>query len=157
MAFEHPLTLDLAAIQELLPHRAPFLFVDQVLASGEAGGKPWLETRWFVDPDMDVFRGHFPGNPILPGVLIQEHCFQSGALLIYTSEGFHGLAGGIPVLTKVEDARFRRMVRPGMTLTTRVEQTERLANARYLQAKVHCEGALVARLQCVLAVAEDAQ
>ena len=148
-------TLDRAAIQNLLPHRDPFLFVDEVTDGGESNGNPWLQTRWHVPADMPVFEGHFPGNPILPGVLIQEHCFQSGAILIYESENRTGLAGGIPVLTKVEEARFKRMVRPGQTLTTRVELTDSLANARYLTAKVTSEEGLVTRLRCVLAVAEE--
>ncbi len=149
------LTLDRQGIEELLPHRDPFLFVDEVTGSGvDDDGIAWLETRWTVQPDMDVFRGHYPGNPILPGVLIQEHTFQSGALLIYTTENRAGLTGGMPVLTKVEDARFRRMVKPGMTLTTRVELTETLSNARYIRAKVTGPEGLVARLNCVLALAE---
>ncbi len=149
------LTLDRTAIEKLLPHRDPFLFVDEVIASGtDDDGNAWLETRWTVDPEMDVFRGHYPGNPILPGVLIQEHTFQSGALLIYTQENREGMTGGMPVLTKVEDARFRRMVKPGMQLTTRVELYDSLSNARYLRAKVTGPEGLVARLSCVLALAE---
>ncbi|MFT4647151.1 MAG: 3-hydroxyacyl-[acyl-carrier-protein] dehydratase [Planctomycetota bacterium] len=148
------LTLDRQAIEKLLPHRDPFLFVDEVIGSGtDASGNAWLETRWTVKPDMDVFRGHYPGNPILPGVLIQEHTFQSGALLIYTTENREGLSGGMPVLTKVEDARFRRMVLPGMQLTTRVELYDSLSNARFLRAKVQGPDGLVARLSCVLALA----
>ncbi|MCA9001918.1 MAG: beta-hydroxyacyl-ACP dehydratase [Planctomycetes bacterium] len=149
------LTLDRSAIKALLPHRDPFLFVDEVTASGTTdAGHPWLETAWTVNPEMHVFRGHYPGNPILPGVLIQEHTFQSGALLIYTTEERKGMSGGMPVLTKVEDARFRRMVLPGMRLTTRVELTETLSNARYLKAKVQGPDGLVASLSCVLALAE---
>lgn len=149
------LTLDRQGIENLLPHRDPFLFVDEVTGSGvDDKGIAWLETSWTVKEDMDVFRGHYPGNPILPGVLIQEHTFQSGALLIYTTENREGLTGGMPVLTKVEDARFRRMVKPGMTLTTKVELTETLSNARYIRAKVTGPEGLVARLNCVLALAE---
>ncbi|MDF1838617.1 MAG: beta-hydroxyacyl-ACP dehydratase [Planctomycetota bacterium] len=149
------LTLDRTAIEKLLPHRDPFLFVDQVTGSGtDDAGNAWLETQWTVDASMDVFRGHYPGNPILPGVLIQEHTFQSGALLIYTQENREGLTGGMPVLTKVEDARFRRMVLPGMQLNTRVELYDSLSNARYLRAKVTGPEGLVARLSCVLALAD---
>ncbi|MBL4771539.1 MAG: beta-hydroxyacyl-ACP dehydratase [Planctomycetes bacterium] len=149
------LQLDRQGIEKLLPHRDPFLFVDQVTGSGtDDKGIAWLETQWTAQPDMDVFRGHYPGNPILPGVLIQEHIFQSGALLIYTTENREGLTGGMPVLTKVEDARFRRMVKPGMQLTTRVELTESLSNARYIRAKVTGPEGLVARLTCVLALAD---
>lgn len=147
-------TLDERAIQGMLPHRDPFLFVDAVLAYDLDGEAPWIETRWHVRPDMEVFRGHFPGQPVLPGVLIQEHCFQSGALLIYLQDELQGMAGGTPVLTKVEDARFRRMVAPDTTLTTRVELTDRLANARYLKASVRSEDGQVARLRCALALAE---
>lgn len=149
------LQLDRQGIEKLLPHRDPFLFVDEVTGSGiDDKGIAWLETTWTAQPDMDVFRGHYPGNPILPGVLIQEHIFQSGALLIYSTENREGLTGGMPVLTKVEDARFRRMVKPGMQLTTRVELTETLSNARYIRAKVTGPEGLVARLTCVLALAE---
>ncbi|MEZ6018562.1 MAG: hypothetical protein R3F17_00220 [Planctomycetota bacterium] len=91
-------------------------------------------------------------------MLIQEHTFQCGALLIYQSEGLTSLGGGLPVLSRVEDARFKHMVAPGTTLCTRVELTERLANARYLKAKVTTQdGKLVARLACVLAIAEESQ
>ncbi len=147
-------TLDEQAILKMLPHRDPFLFVDQVLAYDLEAESPWVETQWHVKPDMDVFRGHFPGQPVLPGVLIQEHCFQSGALLIYLQDDLQGMAGGTPVLTKVEEARFRRMVTPGATLTTRVELVDRLANARYLKATVRSAEGQVARLRCALALAE---
>ena len=70
-------------ILELLPHRDPFLLVDSISERGEG----WIETEWHVAEDMDVFRGHYPGNPVLPGVLISEHCFQSAALLIFSTDG----------------------------------------------------------------------
>ena len=150
-------SLDEAAIQRMLPHRAPFLFVDEVIGHDAHAETPWIETRWLVQPDMDVFRGHFPGQPILPGVLIQEHCFQSAALLIFLQDNLQGMAGGLPVLTNVDDARFRRMVTPGTELITNVELTERLANARYLKASVRSDAGQVARLRCALALAKDPQ
>jgi len=139
-------------IEALLPHREPFLFVDEIVEEGEDG----LSASWRVPEDLDAFRGHYPGNPVLPGVLIAEHCFQVGALLIYTTEEDGG-SEGTPVLARIEDARFRRIVRPGETLATRVSLRERLANARYLTAQVHCGAERVARIDFALALAAEEQ
>jgi 3-hydroxyacyl-[acyl-carrier-protein] dehydratase len=139
-----------AAIEALLPHRDPFLLVDRIADRGE----DWIETEWHVAEDLDVFRGHYPGNPILPGVLISEHCFQSAALLLGNRTGDEA-ARGVPVLTRIEDARFRRMVRPGQTLRTRVQQTDQLANACWFTAQVASDEGKVARLRFILALAEE--
>ena len=139
-----------AAIEALLPHRDPFLLVDRIADRGE----DWIETEWHVAEDLDVFRGHYPGNPVLPGVLISEHCFQSAALLLGNRTGDEA-ARGVPVLTRIEDARFRRMVRPGQTLRTRVQQTDQLANACWFTAQVASDEGKVARLRFVLALAEE--
>jgi 3-hydroxyacyl-[acyl-carrier-protein] dehydratase len=139
---------DRVQIEALLPHREPFLLVDRIVEHFEGG----LITEWQVPEDMDVFRGHYPGNPILPGVLIAEHVFQSGALLIYSTGG-GGDQPGTPVLSRIEDARYKRMVRPGETLTCRVSLNDSLANARFCSAKVTCQGETVARLKFTLALA----
>ncbi len=62
------------SIEQLIPHRPPFLFVDEIIAEGP----DTLTTRRRVRPDEDFFKGHYPGNPIMPGVLICESVFQSG-------------------------------------------------------------------------------
>ncbi|MDA1265626.1 MAG: beta-hydroxyacyl-ACP dehydratase [Planctomycetota bacterium] len=140
-----------AEVEALLPHRDPFLFVDRLVERGDGA----LSTEWAVPEDLDVFRGHYPGNPILPGVLIAEHCFQSGALLIYTGAASKGDAG-TPVLTRIEDARYKRLVRPGDVLATTVTLEDSLANARFCAAVVRCEGQVVARLKFTLALAAEA-
>ncbi len=137
-------------VEALLPHRDPFLLVDAIVERGT----DWIETSWHVDEGMDVFRGHYPGNPVLPGVLISEHCFQSAALLVGAGDA-KGMAQTVPVLTRIEDARFRRMVRPGQTLRTKVQQTDALANASWFTASVTSEDGKVARLRFVLALAEE--
>ena len=143
---------DRAEVEALLPHRAPFLLVDRITERGEEQ----LCTEWHVSPDMDVFRGHYPGNPLLPGVMIAEHALQSGALLIYLGADSKD-DSGTPVLTRIEDARYKRMVRPGDTLATTVKLEEQLSNARYCSAVVRCEGAVVARLRFTLALAQGGQ
>jgi len=141
-------------ILSLLPHRDPFLFVDRIVERKDHT----ITCEWDITPELDCFRGHYPGQPILPGVLISEFVFQSGALLIYGSEPEHPDDPGAPVLTRIEDARFKRIVRPGVTLRVEVKLEERLANARYLSAKVTLldeagDRKTVARLRFVLAIA----
>ena len=135
-------------IEARLPHRAPFLFVDRIVDEGPG----WIRTEWDVPTDLFAFAGHFPLDPVLPGVLIAEHAFQSAALAILGGEP-SATSGGTPVLARIEDARFRRIVRPGETLSTHAEVLERLSNARYCRASVTCAGENVARLRCTLALA----
>jgi len=140
---------DLQRVESLLPHRAPFLFVDRIVEEGQG----WITTEWHVPPDLPAFTGHYPGNPVLPGVLIAEHCFQSAALLIYSAGDGSEQDEGVPVLTKIEDARFRHMVAPDTVLSTRVQLDEQLSNARYMSAFVQAGGRTVVRLKFVLALA----
>ena len=121
-----------AEIEEAIPHRPPFLFVDAI----EDRGEDWLETRWCVPEDADFFRGHYPGQPVTPGVILSEHCFQTAALLISNALGGFSPEDGVPVLTKIEGARFRRMVTPGETVTTRATVADRVGPAWYMKARV---------------------
>ena len=138
------------AVLAAIPHREPFLFVDAVVERDERA----LVTGWHVPHDGEWFRGHYPGEPVLPGVLIQEHCFQSGAILVSELRGGLATAGGVPVLARVENARFKRIVRPGEMLVTRVELRETLGPAWYLSAHVRCEEATVLRIRFVLTSGE---
>lgn len=154
MAFDPEVTalIDRAGIEALLPHRPPFLFVDRVVAhDGDT-----LVAEWDVPADLPAFAGHFPGEPVLPGVLISEFAFQAGAVLIYLTSAEDKASEGLPVLTRIQDARFKHIVRPGETLRVELRLTERLGMARYVTAKVTSAGKLVARLECVLAVATPA-
>ena len=136
-------------VTEFIPHRPPFLFLTRVVEhDGDA-----LVAEWDVPMDLFAFEGHFPGEPVLPGVLISEFCFQAGAVLIYATSQEDQEAQGVPVLTRIEDARFRQIVRPGETLRVEIKLTDRLSNARYVTAKVTSGGKTVVRLKCVLAVA----
>ena len=100
----------LPAPTDLLPHRAPFLFVDEILelVPGERA-----RARWHVDPQSAFFAGHFPGNPILPGVIIVEALAQTGALAALAEPGS---AGKLALFAGIGKTRFRRVVRPGEDL-----------------------------------------
>jgi 3-hydroxyacyl-[acyl-carrier-protein] dehydratase len=105
---------------DLLPHRPPFRFVDEVLAC-EPGAA--VTGAYRVTGDEPFLAGHFPGNPVFPGVLQLEALAQTGAVAVLADPT---RAGSLPLFGGVERARFRRIVRPGDQLTLTVEM-ERLS------------------------------
>lgn len=142
--------LDRAGIQAAIPHRDPFLFVDRVLARTA----DTITTEWDVTSDLFAFRGHYPGEPVLPGVLISEFTFQSAAILFSEPGSTRVERDAVPVLTKIEDARFRKIVRPGETLRADLETVERLGPARFLKATVTSAGATVLKLRFTVALVD---
>jgi 3-hydroxyacyl-[acyl-carrier-protein] dehydratase len=105
---------DLPRPADVLPHRPPFLFVDEVTAL-----EPGVSAagRWRLTGDEAFFAGHFPGRPTLPGVLMVEAVAQLGAIAVLTDERF---AGSLPLFGGVDKARFRRQVGPGDALDLEV-------------------------------------
>ena len=128
---------------DLLAHRPPFLFVDEVTAL-----RPGLSAsgRWNLTGDEWFFAGHFPGRPTLPGVLMCEAIAQVGALAVLSDPRF---AGKLPLFGGLDGARFRRQVGPGDTLQIEVELTRMSSRAgkgvgrALLDGAVACECALM--------------
>lgn len=110
------LPLDIEAIKELLPHRDPFLMIDEVLEFTPHKSVTAVKN---VSADEPHFAGHFPGKPVLPGVLIIEAIAQAGGVLSHLSH-LDLEPKPLFMLARVEDARFRRPVVPGDRLVIRV-------------------------------------
>ncbi|MEX0798789.1 MAG: 3-hydroxyacyl-ACP dehydratase FabZ family protein [Bacteriovoracaceae bacterium] len=116
-----------------IPQKEPFLFVDNVIERT----KNSIVTEKKVTGLEDFFKGHFPGNPIMPGVLLCEACFQSGALLMsYQGEGIEKKTA---VVSRVQNAKFKTMVKPGDTLKIKVELKELMGNAAFMKGVVSVE------------------
>jgi 3-hydroxyacyl-[acyl-carrier-protein] dehydratase len=123
-------------VSRMIPHRPPFLFVDRAL---ELDDKRIVAEK-YLSPDLDFFKGHYPGFPLMPGVLTCEAIFQAGAILI----GNKTLAGdelhGVPALTRIRDAKFKKMARPGDTLLLTVEVEDRVGPAFFMKGSATIGG-----------------
>lgn len=130
-------------ITRLIPHRQPFLWVDKILSFADAT----IITEKTIPADLDVFIGHYPGNPIMPGVLLCEAIFQSGALLIGKINTSNNAAmqdghpaNSVPVLTRIANARFKRNVIPGDIVQITVRLTETLASVSFFKGVLKVGG-----------------
>ncbi|WP_437190755.1 3-hydroxyacyl-ACP dehydratase FabZ [Planctomicrobium sp. SH527] len=147
MSAPEQLPLDVAQIQQLIPHRAPFLWLDDVTELTPTR----IVAHKHIPASLDVFQGHYPHFPVLPGVLQCEAAFQAGAVLIATQ--FPPADGQVPVVTRLNNVQFRKMVSPGQTLELEVELTEQLTNAFFLKGKVSVDGKVCVRLEFACALA----
>jgi 3-hydroxyacyl-[acyl-carrier-protein] dehydratase len=114
----------MSAVTDLIPHRPPFLFVDEIVAETPDG----LVARRTFRADEDFYEGHYPGAPITPGVLLCEAVFQTGALYLARQAQAAGAkpGDGVPLLAKIADVRFRNPVYPGESIVVEVKKKEAL-------------------------------
>ena len=115
MTIAHKLPLDREYVKDYLPHRDPMLFVNRVTALEENA----ITIESDIDPEAEYFKGHFPGMPIMPGVLIVETVAQAGALLVSLTRGLSN--DKFIAFSNVDAVKFRRPVEPGEMLTINVE------------------------------------
>jgi 3-hydroxyacyl-[acyl-carrier-protein] dehydratase len=137
---------------DVIPHRPPFLFVDRIVELRDDG----LTAELVVDPAAGFFAGHYPGNPVMPGVLLCEALIQAGAVYIGRRDDL-GADDRVPVLTRIGTAKFRRMVRPGETLTLEVRETGRAGPAVELSGKAMVAGKTAVTLTCTVAIVDAGQ
>lgn len=138
-------------ILDLIPHRPPFLWVDRIVSMQEQA----IETEKTVPADLDVFQGHYPDYPIMPGVLLCEVVFQSGALLLGALSKAKKLPGtGIPVLTRIINARFKREVRPGDHLQVHASIAEIIGNAFFMKGLIKSGGKTVLKVEFCCAMVD---
>ncbi|MDH4046725.1 MAG: 3-hydroxyacyl-ACP dehydratase FabZ [Gammaproteobacteria bacterium] len=109
--------MDITAIMDLLPHRYPFLLIDKVV---ECRPRESITAIKNVTANEPFFQGHFPGSPVMPGVLMLEVMAQACCVLCYRSLDENALRP-LYFLAGVDEARFRRPVRPGDTLRVRID------------------------------------
>jgi 3-hydroxyacyl-[acyl-carrier-protein] dehydratase len=134
--------VDVARIQELLPHRYPFLLVDRVL---ELEPNQRILAAKNVSINEPFFQGHFPGHPVMPGVLVLEALAQAGGLLTQLSaQKVEAGDEKLFYLVKIDNARFSRMVVPGDQLMLEVKLKRVIRNMAMYECAASVDGKQVA-------------
>jgi 3-hydroxyacyl-[acyl-carrier-protein] dehydratase len=133
--------VEIGKILEILPHRYPFVMVDRVtdLVAGER-----IRGHKMVSYNEPWCQGHFPGHPIMPGVLIIESLAQIGGILVYATEPFDA-TNNLMYFLGIDKAKFRHTVTPGDRLDLQVEVIHHRSNVWKLRGEATVEGTLCAQ------------
>lgn len=136
--------MDLNEIKNILPHREPFLFVDEVLEVSERK----IVAKRLIKENEYFFKGHFPAEPIMPGVLIVEAIAQTGGVMLLRK-----YSKAIPLFMGIDKARFRKIVKPGNTLIMEVELLQergtivKIAGTAKVNNEIVCEATILAGIK----------
>jgi 3-hydroxyacyl-[acyl-carrier-protein] dehydratase len=142
--------IELAEIQDMLPHRYPFQLVDRVL-SWRLEPRIELTAVKNVTGNEPFFLGHFPGNPVMPGVLIIEALAQASGVLAFVSRTVNKENTGLYYLAKIDKARFSKTVRPGDRLLMEIHQKRMVRGIGFYSCRALVDDEEVASAEIVCA------
>lgn len=138
------MSMNINEVMEYLPHRYPFLLIDRVLEIDV--GKRIIAVK-NVSINEPYFPGHFPGLPVMPGVMILEAMAQAAALLSFKTENYAPSEVGIVYFAGIDGARFKKPVLPGDQLMIHIEILRRMRGIWKYKARAEVDGALVAEAE----------
>ena len=133
-------------IEQAIPHRPPMRLLDEIVRRDKTS---IVCKKTFSDSDFFV-QGHFPDQPIVPGVIQCECCLQAGAVLLH--QYAENAPASIPVATRMDGVKFKRMVRPGDTVEIHVTLKDQVSNAYFMTGKMLLDGKLSTRLDFACSV-----
>lgn len=140
--------LNIEEIMEALPHRYPILLVDRIVECDDEKHIVGIKNVTINEP---FFQGHFPGMPVMPGVLQLEAMAQTAGVLLTRLSG----GGGMPFFMSIDKAKFRKVVKPGDQMRMEINITKLRAKMARFEAKVMVDGEVAseAEMMCMLAAA----
>jgi beta-hydroxyacyl-ACP dehydratase FabZ len=138
-------------IMETLPHRYPFLLIDKIVEMEIEKRVVGIKNVTMNEP---FFQGHFPGHPIMPGVLILEAMAQTGGVLALKSVPQEEVKNKVIYFMSIDKAKFRKPVIPGDQLRFELEQIKRRANIRAYSAKATVDGTVVAEAELMAMIVD---
>ncbi|ORE87028.1 (3R)-hydroxymyristoyl-ACP dehydratase [Oceanococcus atlanticus] len=141
--------IDFAAIQRMLPHRYPFLLIDRVLSCEPGECVTALKN---VTANEEFFQGHFPGNPVMPGVLMLEALAQTCGVLASKTANTGAEDGVILLFAGIDKARFKRQVIPGDQLILSGQLTKRKRDIWCFSAEARVDEQLACRADLLCAI-----
>lgn len=143
--------IDIERVLEMIPHRAPFLLIDRVVDVVADESAVGIKCVSINDP---WFQGHFPGRPVMPGVLIIESMAQTAAVLVVETLGSEA-QGKLLYFRSVDSARFRKPVVPGDLMRVQVRKERRRGNVWKFSGEAHVDGVQVAAASFSAIILDD--
>jgi 3-hydroxyacyl-[acyl-carrier-protein] dehydratase len=134
-------------IEQRIPHRSPMRLLDEIVSQSDSE----IVCRKTFHPDEPFVQGHFPGFPLVPGVILCECCLQAGAVLL--ADRATPSESEVPIATRMDGVKFKRMVRPGDTVEIHAKLNDQVSNAYFMTGKMTVNGKLAVRLDFACSVA----
>lgn len=142
----------LETILKNIPQREPFLFIENIVEQSRDS----ITTSKKLTGEEDFFRGHFPGRPVFPGVLMCEAVFQTGALLM-AMRGEAADNSKTALVTRIQNTKFKNMAKPGDLLMITVDFVEMLANAAFMKGKIKVDNKTIMTIEFAATIVENGE
>lgn len=139
-------------ILDTIPQREPFLFIENIIERTEDS----ITTSKKLTGEEDFFKGHFPGSPVFPGVLMCEAVFQTGALLMGL-KGQSADGSKKALVTRIQNAKFKNMATPGDELHIKVDFVEMLAQAAFMKGKITSNGKTIMSIEFAATLVDNSE